>query len=41
MGTSEWPVMPGDVFTSSSQGRCVPSSSMMSTRPQPSQPTAR
>ena len=40
IGTSECPVMPGEVFTSRSQG-LFRLSSMMSTRPQPRQPTAR
>ena len=40
IGTRLWPVMPGEVFTSSSQG--LPSRrSITSTRPQPRQPSAR
>ena len=36
----EWPVMPGDVFTSSRNGRLSAARSSTSTRPQPSQPSA-
>ena len=41
MGTSEWPVMPGEVLISSKKGRRVMRSIMMSTRAQPLQESVR
>ena len=41
IGTSEWLVMPGEVFTSIRNGLLSAARSSTSTRPQPSQSSAR
>ena len=41
IGTSEWPVMPGEVFISSRKGLPSLARRIRSARPQPRQPSAR
>ena len=41
IGTSEWLVMPGEVFISSRKGLLSLARIIRSTRPQPRQPSAR